>query len=512
MNQPLEITGKLLKRNWLLNLAGQVLPLLVAVASMPYVVHGLGAEQFGILSIAWTLLGFCGFLDLGLGRATTKFVAEALGKGDVGKLPGIVWTSLWSQVMFGVAGAALAALLIPVLVNHFLKVSPGLVSDTRICFFMLAAALPMVIAGNAIRGVLEAAQHFDVVNYVRVPANASMFLVPALALPGRLHLPGIVALMVMVRLLTLLIYLAACLRLFPVLRHSCVFQSDKLRALLVFGGWITVSNLVGPVLVYVDRFLIAAIISVTALGYYTVPYEAITRAWVLPASLAVTIFPAFSSLDALGSARRMQDLCVRSLKSILLALGPLLLLVIAFAHPLLQLWVGGEFAERSTLVLQILAVGVFVNSLAQIAFSLLQGLGRPDLVAKFHVAELPCHALLLWFLLKGMGIPGAALAWSLRVSVDAILLFGAVFWLKLVSVPSLIDNGLRKAAIGVALFGVLLALLYLLSPPTGMRDLAIAGLVLSFAVATWSYLLDAREREFVISTAAGFRLAWARAK
>jgi len=71
----IEITGRLLTRNWGLNLAGQILPLGVAVAAMPYVIHGLGAERFGILSIAWTLLGFCGLLDLGLGRATTKFVA-----------------------------------------------------------------------------------------------------------------------------------------------------------------------------------------------------------------------------------------------------------------------------------------------------------------------------------------------------------------------------------------------------------------------------------------------------
>ena len=162
MAEPIQITGRLLTRNWGLNLAGQVLPLGVAVAAMPYVIHGLGAERFGILSIAWTLLGFCGLLDLGLGRATTKFVAECLGRGELEKLPAIVWTSLSTQVSFGAAGALLAVSLIPVLVDRGLKISPALAQDTKTSFVILTAALPVVIAGNAFRGVLEAAQHFHV--------------------------------------------------------------------------------------------------------------------------------------------------------------------------------------------------------------------------------------------------------------------------------------------------------------------------------------------------------------
>src|SRR6266581_239871 len=65
----LEITGRLLTRNWILNLAGQVLPLFVALPAMPYVIRGLGTERFGILSIAWVLLSYTTALDLGLGAS-----------------------------------------------------------------------------------------------------------------------------------------------------------------------------------------------------------------------------------------------------------------------------------------------------------------------------------------------------------------------------------------------------------------------------------------------------------
>ena len=82
MNKPLEIKGSLLARNTLLNLIGQGLPLVVAVVTIPFIIHGLGIERFGLLSLAWVVLGYFAIFDLGLGLATTKFVGEALGKGE----------------------------------------------------------------------------------------------------------------------------------------------------------------------------------------------------------------------------------------------------------------------------------------------------------------------------------------------------------------------------------------------------------------------------------------------
>jgi O-antigen/teichoic acid export membrane protein len=234
-------------------------------------------------------------------------------------------------------------------------------------------------------------------------------------------------------------------------------------------------------------------------GYYAAPYEAITRAWILPASLAATIFPAFSSLEATGATKRNEELCARCLKSILLLLGPPLLLVIAFARPILSFWLGEDYAAQGALVLQILAAGVLVNSLAQIVFSLLQGLGRPDLVAKFHMAELPLYTALLWFLLGRMGVAGAALACTLRSLADAALLFAAMFRLKLVSFRSLARHGLTRSTAAVAAFGALLAAFWMPGHALWLRGILAMILVLTFGFGAWDYVLDVRDKEFVLS-------------
>jgi O-antigen/teichoic acid export membrane protein len=105
---------------------------------------------------------------------------------------------------------------------------------------------------------------------------------------------------------------------------------------------------------------------------------------------------------------------------------PAVLIGTAFAPDGLRLWVGQEVASHGARVAQWLALGVLVNSLAQVPFTLLHAEGRPDLTAKLHVIELPAYGALLWYLTIRMGVDGVAIAWTLRVAADAIALFALV--------------------------------------------------------------------------------------
>jgi len=512
MASAIKIDGKILTKNWGLNLAGQALPLLAALIAIPYVLHGLGAERFGLLSIAWAILGSAGLLDLGLGRATTKFVAECLGRGEDQKLPALVWTSLGSQVLCGIIGALLAALSIATLVDRYLKISPELHGEAKATLYILAASFPVVLATNALRGVLEAVQRFDLVNYVRVPASILVFVLPLIALPFGLRLPGIVLLFLLVRVFASIAYLGACVKVMPALRGDFSVDPKLLLPLLVYGGWITVSNFVGPLLTYVDRFIIGAMLSISYVSYYAVPSEAVMRASVIPGSLVATLFPAFASLDASGSREKLEELCIRSVKSLLLLMGPCFMLVISFAPQILRLWLGANFAAQSALVLQILCVGAFFNCVAFIPFCLLQGLGRPDLTAKFHLLEFPFYVLAMYFLLPRMGIAGAALAYTLRLCVDAFLLFGAVFRLKHISIRLFAESKVQRTVLAIVVFGTLLTLLAL-TPGSALVQLVVSSLLLlAFAIAAWIYMLDQKDKQVFFSAANQMRTVvdWAK--
>ena len=96
--------GTLLVRNSLFNLIGQGIPLLVALFTIPLLIHGLGTDRFGVLTLVWMVIGYFGLFDLGLGRALAQVVAEKLSAGEETQLPHIVWTALVIDVCLGFVG------------------------------------------------------------------------------------------------------------------------------------------------------------------------------------------------------------------------------------------------------------------------------------------------------------------------------------------------------------------------------------------------------------------------
>ncbi len=281
----------MIARNTLLNLVGQALPLLVAVIAMPFVVRGLGTERFGLLSLAWVVMGYFTIFDLGLGRATTKYVAEALGNGEEGRVPQIIWTAATMQAIMGTIGALALFGLTDLLVNRFLNIPTGLLDEARLTFHLLALGIPVVMITSSFSGVLEAAQRFDLINSVKIPSSILTYLLPLVGLFMGLGLPGIVALILLARFGAMITFVAINLRIRPELREYSA-STNLLTPLFSYGGWITISNIVSPVLVYLDRFLIGSILTISAVAYYTAPYEAVTRLWIISSSLTMTLFPA----------------------------------------------------------------------------------------------------------------------------------------------------------------------------------------------------------------------------
>ena len=69
--------GLLRNTGW--NLAGQIVPLFVAVFTIPGFMRHMGTDRFGVLTIAWSVLAYFSLFDFGLGRAVTVLAAEKIG-------------------------------------------------------------------------------------------------------------------------------------------------------------------------------------------------------------------------------------------------------------------------------------------------------------------------------------------------------------------------------------------------------------------------------------------------
>ena len=415
-------SGKLLVRNTILNLLGQGMPLIVAFFAIPILIKSLGTDRFGIISVAWMLIGYFSLFDMGLGLALTQLVSDKLGKHEQEAVPAIFWTSLFLMLVFGTIGALAIALLAPILVFSVLKIPLVLQNETLHALYVLASSIPFVILTAALIGFLSAFQRFDIISSIRVPMGSFMFIGPLLVLPFSKSLVLVICVLTIARVCGFAIYFYFCLRVMPELRTSIIFKRSIVKPLFKFGGWMTVANVAGPFLVYIDRFLIGSLVSITAVAYYTTPYDMVTKLWFIPSSLVNVLFPAFATSFSQDKTTTTK-LFERANKYIYLVMLPITLLIVIFAADCLNLWLGSAFSANSKFVLQWIMIGVFINSLAQVPFVLVQGMGRTELIAKILLVQLPFYLAGLWFLIVQYGIKGAAIAWTVRVLIDTVLFY-----------------------------------------------------------------------------------------
>lgn len=482
-----------LARHTLLNLLGQGLPALAGLITVPIMVRGLGTDAFGAFSIAWIVIGYLSLVDLGLGRATTRFVAERLERGEPGRVRGLVGTSLKVQGMLGLGGAVLLILLTPTIVDRALTVPPDLRSDLTSGFYVLAAALPIMLVTANLSGVLEALRRFELLNALRIPASLAILLLPALAVLAGSGFLGAVAALVLARTLGVMAFAVAVHRLLPKSSPELAVEPSRtVRELLAFGGWLTVSNVVSPLMVYADRFIIGARLSLTSVSYYSAPYDVLTRLTLIPSSLVSVLFPEFSRLSVTEGRDQIELLVLRSTRALFALLGTITVVVVPCMALGLQLWLGRDFADQSTAAAQLLTIGVLANSVAWVPLAYLQGAGRPDLPAKAHLMELPIYISLLWFLSGQFGITGVALAWLIRVSLDAILLFGFSVRLGGIAAATLLRATLPGfLLLGLCLVGSLNVVRHW--PGALPAMLASSAALLTFLVGAY-YLMQQEER------------------
>lgn len=479
-----------LVRNLCYNIGGQLLPLLLAAVSVPLLIRHIGVDRFGLLTIAWMVVGYFNLFDLGLGRAMTRIVADRLGGGRHAEVPQVMSSGLFMMTALGALAALLVVLMTPWLIG-LLQVPAAFVAQTRNAFVLLALSVPAVILTTGLRGILEAHHRFRLTNAIRMPMGLWTFGSPLCVLPFTARLDWIVASLLLGRYIATAVHVhfvfrqvgTAALRTWPQ-RRIC-------RELLAFGGWMTISNIISPLMVYMDRFFIGALLGTSAVAFYTSPYEVVFKLNIVSEGLFGVLFSLMVQRFAIdrGASDAMFALAI---KLIAACLFPAVLAVMVLAQPFLRLWLGEAFAQRSSLVMQLLAIGIFINGFSKVALNLIQAHGRADVTAGLHLLELPLYLVALVLLVRRYGIDGAAMAWVLRMLVDA----GLLWWM----IRRVIGVSAAAIRLGTLLGGCACGLLcvFLWIPDARLCALLALPVLLVAALGFWTLVLAADERTTVV--------------
>jgi O-antigen/teichoic acid export membrane protein len=441
--------ARTLKTNFVINVIGALVPLAVALVTVPIYIHHLGDARYGVLSIVWLLLGYFGFLDLGLSRAAANALARLRGapQEERGR---VLVTTLVLNLGLGLFGSLCLAVFGIYLLQHVLAVPEALKPEIAQAFPWIVGLFPLALMAGVGTGALESRERFLLVNVLVVVGGILGQIVPViLAVVFSPSLAIVIPAAVVARVLTVAAILIAVYRDEGPLSLAA-FDQHQARKLLSYGGWISVSGLIGPILSSLDQFVIGSVLNVAAVAHYAVPMNLVTRSQIFAGALSRTLFPRMSSVGQ----HEARSLASRALLSLAYGYGALCAPAIVLTPVFFRYWIGTDFAEIAAPVAEILFFGAWINGLAFVPFELLQSQGRPDIIGKFHAAEVLPFIGILWVLTSTFGINGAALAWTLRSAVDAACLFLAARIPKRILVKAIIPPILFLLASEVLAFNV----------------------------------------------------------
>lgn len=375
-------------------------------------------ERFGVLTIVWVLIGYFSLFDFGLGRALTQRISSALARGEEQKIPDIAFNGIVFTLLTGLVGGLVLAVLAYPLAYYWLNISAPLQADAFNSFLWSTFGILLTTVTNGFRGVLEAYEDFKRANILKIALGIANFITPALSVIFLGNDVGfMVIILVLFRLVVTIFYYLQVEKNVKVVWKKQNFSFHTIKDMLSFGAWMTVSNIISPIMVNFDRFFISSILGGAMVAFYTVPFEIIVRILILPMALTTTLFPKFAA-GLQDSNNIVRGIYYKSLKLTALILGSVCLLGIFSSEMILNYWIGLEFSEKSKFVSIFLLIGIFFNGLAMVPFSLIQAAGKARVTAKIHILEFILYIPLLIIMINYFSLEGAAIAWALRVFFD----------------------------------------------------------------------------------------------
>lgn len=408
-----------LQRNTSYNIAGAVVPALIALATIPLYLSKIGAERFGVLSLIWLFAGAFSFFDLGLTRSTSYRLAScALSNEPRSAKARVLGSAATVGAVASVFGAAVGFAVLYIYFDHFFETD--LISRTE-----LLSALPLIMPLIALTiltsigmGALQGGQrflHFNVVSIVGSAGVQAAPLIAAYLFSGSYAM--LLASMTFARMVALTLVIWSVHRqIIPI--NAWRTDTEEARHLRQFGKWTMKAAILGPIILYLDRLLLGGFYGGQAIATYNTPFQLAQRLSLVPTSIGSAIFP---RMVAAKRGEMSRQCAVAISTSIALITLPVLAALYGMDY-FIKYWLGDQLGASAADIARIIIVAFWFNCFGVIWTFALEAQGKPDKLPKLMTLELPLYLLFLYGAAKYGSPMWIAAVFAARCAIDSLIL------------------------------------------------------------------------------------------
>jgi O-antigen/teichoic acid export membrane protein len=200
------------------------------------------------------------------------------------------------------------------------------------------------------------------------------------------------------------------------------FSRAMLKKIFHFTRYQTATGTVHVLQQNLDTLLVPAFLGIEALANYQVAKFFFKGFDVLRDTQGIFVFPASSKYHGLGDTATLKKIIEKATSFLYLLMIPLCILLIIFAPLLFQILYNGKFDDSVIIFRALILSGLFLP-MTMVGMSALVGMGKVKEVFQTILASLIVNVILAVILLPLIGTIGAALAFFVSMSLQAIFAY-----------------------------------------------------------------------------------------
>ena len=489
--------GKLLRGSFFRN-ADMCIGLGLAFFVTPFIVTSLGNRMYGVWTLVGVFIGYYGLMDFGLASAASRYLSQALGKGDLDELNEVASTTFFLFSLIGLL-VMLIAVLCAWACPYFTSIpAEGVIF--RKLMLLIGAGTAIGFPLRVYSGVLTSYIRYDLLAYISIArailSNAAIYYV--LSRGGGIMTVAVISVVSGV-MANAAVY-AACRAWLPQVKIAPFkYDAAKVRQMFVYGGK-TFACQFGDILRFrLDSALIAGFLNVALLTPYSIGVRLVDGFSQLVLNSAGMMLPVFSQYEGRGDYDAIRDalLKVTRLSSLLSAFVGFS--VIFYAPAFILRWMGPGYDSACT-VATILCVGFILQLPQSPGIQLLYALSKHETYAWLNACEGALNLALSLYFLKRYGMYGVALGTAVEMVIFKLFVT-PYFICRAIRLPvrqylvDVILVTLAKAAVPLGIYFYLIRGLVL--PEYGRLGACIAVQSLVFLPVAYFFIISKEERLFI---------------
>ncbi len=383
-----------------------VLLAVIGFLLMPFTLHKLGPEQYGIWAIAMAFIGYYSFLDLGLSAAVFTHIAYAFGREDKDEARKIYGSGLR---IFASAGLILMVATIVLaagvyLLNH--THGPLLAAVLLIVGFNTAINFAM----RAPFGVLNAGQHFDVTAWVIILSAVLRAIATVALLDAGYGVLGLAWASVFTSIPANIIVLRSVHRYFPFLHVFSWPHWDRptARKLFNFGGPVLLGQIADRIRFQTDTLTVSFFIGLTAVAHYSIGTTLVMYYVDGITSIIGVLVPLLSMQQSVSDLAGFRRSFFSGTRIALASSAFIMFGMVAWSRDFVIRWMGRSFTDIYPVIV-ILAIAVFLETAQGNAVNALYASLHQKAYATINITEAVTNLILSILLAPRYGMVGVAL-------------------------------------------------------------------------------------------------------